>query len=71
MAHPSAKVKVISFWTLRLLAFIYRRPQLKAVIPVMDYFAKTPQEGDPSEANELLGTPTVTVAEWAHKRKRD
>ena len=71
VAHPSASVKVISFWTLRLLAFLYRRPQLKAVIPLMDYFQKSPQQGDPTEANRILGTPTITISEWASKHKRD
>ena len=69
VAYPGVKVHTISFWKLRLMAFLFRKPQMKSVIPLMDYFIKTPEHGDPTEANELLGEPTTSLAEWAEKEK--
>jgi uncharacterized protein YbjT (DUF2867 family) len=65
VAFPSVRVKVISFTALRIMALLYRRPQLTARIPLMKYFDRVTETGDPSQANELLGAPDIRLAEWA------
>ena len=65
---PHADVKVISLRMLRFIAFIARRPQIKAIIPFMRYMEQVPEGGDPTEANELLGAPTTTLGDWTHTR---
>ena len=36
---------------------------------LMAYFDKVGEMGDPSEANQLLGAPTITLDEWIERRK--
>lgn len=36
---------------------------------LMAYFEKVGEPGDPSEANQLLGAPTITLDQWIHQRK--
>lgn len=36
---------------------------------LMEYFEKVGELGDPSEANQLLGAPTITLDQWIHQRK--
>ena len=35
----------------------------------MRYFSKVQETESPDEANELLGAPTTTLAEWCERRK--
>jgi uncharacterized protein YbjT (DUF2867 family) len=69
VAFPTVRVKIISFTALRIMAFLYRRPQLTARIPLMKYFDRVTESGDPSLANELLGAPETRLAEWARTLK--
>ena len=69
IVHPEVRVSVIPFWMVRLIAFLARRPQIKAAIPFMRYMAKVPEGGDPTEANELLGAPTTTLEAWARAQR--
>ncbi len=65
---PQARVKVIPLWVLRSIAFLARRPQIGAIVPFMSYMSRVPEGGDPTEANDLLGAPTTTLADWIHER---
>ncbi len=69
VAYPGVKVRTISFFMLRVMAFVFRKPEMKSVIPLMSYFIKTPEHGDPAEANRILGEPTTSIAEWATEQK--
>jgi hypothetical protein len=37
---------------------------LKFASGLMGYFDKTPETGDPTEANQILGAPSTTLDDW-------
>ncbi len=42
---------------------------LKFFAELMAYFDEVGEMGDPTEANQLLGAPEITLDEWIEKRK--
>jgi len=66
VARPGAKVSSVPFWMAALIASLSRDTELKAVLPFFRYSEKVVEEGDPAEANALLGAPTTTLAQWCN-----
>lgn len=64
IARPEAKISAIPFWMASLIAGLSRDPALQAAIPFFKYSGQVPESGDSSEANRLLGTPTMTMEQW-------
>lgn len=63
--HPGIKeVKHVPFWFANILAFLIRKPGFKFFISIMKYFETHPEEGDPGEANEMLGKPKTTIDDF-------
>jgi uncharacterized protein YbjT (DUF2867 family) len=62
---PGAKVGTMPIWAARIMSLFV--PPLRNVIPLMAYFNRTPEEGDPTKANALLGAPSITVKQWAER----
>ncbi|MCA9231386.1 MAG: NAD(P)H-binding protein [Planctomycetales bacterium] len=62
--HPQLSVIRMKLWQARLLARITRRVGLTYVTKLIDYFDRVGELGDPTEANSLLGTPSITLDEW-------
>jgi uncharacterized protein YbjT (DUF2867 family) len=58
------KVSVAPLGQLRLIAFLTGKKQLKFAVKLFAYFEKVDELGDPSEANEILGKPELTLTEW-------
>jgi uncharacterized protein YbjT (DUF2867 family) len=66
---PEAEVRTIPFWLLQLISWMPGNEQLRRVgLPIMRYFTKVGEIGDPSEANDLLGAPATTIREWCSAR---
>src|SRR6516162_183283 len=68
LAHPRCRIVAIPFWLAEVFARVGRRAELRAALPFLRYIARTPQRGDPTEANALLGTPTITLEEWCRQQ---
>ncbi len=51
-------------WLVRMTAMLSGNEQRKFAVALMAYFEKVGEPGDPSEANRLLGGPSVTLDEW-------
>jgi len=67
---PEARISKMSFRMLRVISWMPGRGELRHVgLPVMKYFTKVQEIGEPFEANALLGTPSTTVRAWSEKRK--
>jgi len=64
VARPEAKVSAVPFWMAAMIASLSRNQELKAVLPFFRYSEKVAEEGDPAEANALLGAPTTTLEQW-------
>lgn len=43
--------------------------EMKYATELIGLFEQTGEQGDPSEANQFLGTPTTTLEEWCHSNK--
>jgi len=68
--HPEIKkISSIPFWFAKIIAVMTKNESLKNDVPVMAYFAKVGEPGDPTEANNILDAPTTTLDEWIKKRK--
>jgi uncharacterized protein YbjT (DUF2867 family) len=66
---PEAKPMTAPFWLLQIIALLPGNGELRRVgLPLMRYFAKVPESGDPAEAEALLGRPTTTLAAWCAAR---
>jgi uncharacterized protein YbjT (DUF2867 family) len=62
---PHARLATVPFWILSLVALLPSKRKLRQVgLPIMRYFSKVAEIGDPSEANAILGAPTTTLTEW-------
>ena len=67
-ARPGVRVSMVPLWILSLLARVTRNDTLGSAVSLMRYFAKVPEQGDPTEANALLGAPTTTLDEWCRQQ---
>lgn len=67
--HPEIKkVQNTPIWLIKTMGFITRDKMLRFIGNLMAYFDKVGEMGDPTEANSILGAPTLTLDEWI-KRK--
>ena len=64
-----APLRRVPFWVLSIIALMPGREELRRVgLPVMKYFSRVEEIGDPTEANALLGAPTTTLEAWCRAR---
>jgi len=69
--HPEIKrITVLPFWLAKVLAFLTRNREMKFAVKLMEYFERTGEIGDPTEANRILGKPSTTFEEWLERLKR-
>jgi NADH dehydrogenase len=63
--HPEVeKIAVMPIWLVKLLGTLTGNEMLKFASSLMGYFDKTPESGDPTEANQILGAPATTLDAW-------
>ena len=63
--HPEVeKISVMPIWLAKLLGTLTSNEMLKFASGLMGYFDKTPESGDPTEANEILEAPAITLDAW-------
>ncbi len=67
--HPEAQVIRIPVWVAKVFAALSGRKRLTAACRLIDYFVKVGEMGDPTEANDLLGAPTITLDDWFTMQK--
>ncbi len=68
--HPEVEaVQMMPIDAARAMADATGNNMLKFFAELMAYFDKVGEMGDPTEANELLGTPEITLDDWIEKRK--
>ncbi len=65
--YPNARIVHIPFMLMRLICR-FKGQEFRFFYDLMKYFEVTPDEGDPAEANRLLGAPTVTLDKWIESR---
>ena len=67
--HPEASLMPMPIWLTRIIARLGNRRELQAALPFFAYCEKVGEGGDPSEANALLGAPTMTVEQWSEHQR--
>jgi uncharacterized protein YbjT (DUF2867 family) len=70
IARPEAKVTNVPLGVLSFFAAITFSKQLKEALPLMKYFEKQGELGNPSEADNLLGAPHTTLEQWSRNYKQ-
>lgn len=68
IVHPTLKVSSLPIWMASLMATLFRVQDLAEALPFTRYAERVREEGDPAEANALLGAPTTTIEEWSRAR---
>jgi uncharacterized protein YbjT (DUF2867 family) len=69
LCAPELKLVRVPFWVTRLVALLPGNRELHDVaLPLMRYFAKAPEAGDPAETNALLGAPATTLEAWCRRQ---
>lgn len=68
VTHPDLKPQDVTFSQAKMLAMMPGRKSLKKTIKFFEYIEVTPEDVDPSEANELLGANTTTLEQWLKTR---
>jgi uncharacterized protein YbjT (DUF2867 family) len=69
LCAPKAKSMHVPFWMLQVMALLPGAQELRRVgLPLMRYFSKVPETGDPAEAEAMLGAATTTVEAWCRQR---
>jgi uncharacterized protein YbjT (DUF2867 family) len=68
--HPEIEsVSVMPIWLAKVIATVTRNEAMKFGVTMFAYFDKVGEMGDPTEANQLLGAPTITLDAWIEQRK--
>lgn len=67
--HPNiSKINNAPFGILKAIAFLTRNQQLKAFIPVFEYFEKTKEVGDSVNTERLIGKPMTRLKVWLDEK---
>ena len=68
--HPDVeKISVMPIWLAKLLGSLTGNQTLKFASSLMGYFDNTPETGNPSEANQILGAPKISLDAWMKSRE--
>lgn len=68
--HPEVKkIGVMPIWLVKVLGTLSGNEMLSFASDLMGYFDKTPEVGDPTEANRILGAPATTLDAWMESLK--
>ena len=61
---PDAHVVTRPLWLMTVLDRTVLHGQLRGTLGLMHALQESGERGDPTEANELLGAPAITLADW-------
>ena len=68
--HPEIKkVATMPYWLATIIASIRGSKEMKFASDFMAAFEKIGEKGDPSEANNILGTPKIKLEDWLKQKK--
>jgi uncharacterized protein YbjT (DUF2867 family) len=70
--HPDIPLpRPTPLWLLRLIARATRNQLMRRGVEMVAYLERVGERGDPTEANAILGAPTITLDAWLEARKRE
>ncbi len=62
--HPDVRIMRFKPWLARITARLLRNQDFREVAELVAYLDTAGEVGDPTEANELYGAPTITLDAW-------
>ncbi|MDP8207766.1 MAG: NmrA family NAD(P)-binding protein [Candidatus Electryonea clarkiae] len=65
------KITTLPYWMINIIASLKGNDAMKWAGKFAAYFEKVGERGDPTEANDLLGAPKITLDEWIKKRQTE
>ncbi len=68
---PDVPVRSFPLWQVKLMAGILNRPKLMRTARMMENYETYGESGDPHDTDALLGTPMITIKEWATQLARE
>ena len=66
---PQSKVTQLPIGFMKLAGRIKLDVQMLFIADLMKFFGEAGEQGDPTEANELLGAPAITFENWLKEQK--
>jgi uncharacterized protein YbjT (DUF2867 family) len=70
--HPEIRTfRHLPYWLLRLIARTTRNESLRRRVQLVAYLEQVGERGDPTEANDILGAPQITLDQWLRMLKAD
>lgn len=69
--HPGVPFRTLRVWQARFIAGVTRQRGLATAARLIGYFDRTTEHGDPTEANALLGAPSITLHEWIQTQREE
>jgi uncharacterized protein YbjT (DUF2867 family) len=68
--HPEVtRISSLPVWLVKVMAVLMRNDLMKFGADLAGYFDRVGELGDPTEANELLGTPVITLDDWLEQKR--
>ncbi len=67
--RPGVRVSTVPLLILSLMARVTRNDTMRSAVGLMRYFNQIPEQGDPTEANALLGAPETNLDGWCGRQK--
>ena len=65
---PRLKISTVPTWVVGLVGRVSGNPETRFAAELFRFFERVGEGGDPTEANDLLGAPTTTLAAWCEAR---
>jgi len=69
LVEPGKRVVSMPLWFMSIVDALFMRGQLRSTLQLMKAMQNLGERGDPSEANEMLGTPTTTLRRWCEEQR--
>lgn len=70
IVRPGIKISSVPIWTISLIGKLSFNPEMRFIAQLMNFFEKTGEGGNPTEANNLLGAPQTTLEKWCESQSK-
>jgi uncharacterized protein YbjT (DUF2867 family) len=69
LVEPGKRVVTMPLAFMSVVDTLFTRGQLRSTIELMMVMQRVGERGDPSQANEVLGAPAMTLRQWCEKQR--
>jgi uncharacterized protein YbjT (DUF2867 family) len=69
MLEPEKRVMTIPLWVMPILDTLFLGKQMRRTVQMMQVLQRSGELGDPTDANRLLGAPTMTLRAWCEQQR--